>query len=242
MEKEVFDIKMENKKIMEENKNLKDKIKNIEEIITKLQKYINDFNKINKEVNSPEDNKIWNEFKLISSIIRKDEFNTIKTTIEERMNKKIKEIKKLYQATVDGESGTTFHEKCDNIHNTLVLIESAGNRRFGGFASECWKSDNHIYDNKCFLFSLDKMKIYLPKKNNHYNICNYKREGPNFSYKGKLCIMVGENVIKNKELKTYESNNCFGDLFDNDKNALSEDGQSNGIYAKEYEVFQIIFE
>ena len=116
---------------MEENKNLKDKIKNIEEIITKLQKYINDFNKINKEVNSPEDNKIWNEFKLISSIIRKDEFNTIKTTIEERMNKKIKEIKKLYQATVDGETGTTFHKKCDNIPNTLVLIESAGNRRFG---------------------------------------------------------------------------------------------------------------
>ena len=52
----------------------------------------------------------------------------------------------------------------------------------------------------------------------------------------------GRKCYKNKELKTYESNNCFGDLFDNDKNALSEDGQSNGIYAKEYEVFQIIFE
>ena len=233
---------MENKKIMEENKNLKDKIKNVEEIINKLQKYINNLNKINKEVKSSEETNIWNYIKQVSNIIRKDEFNMIKKATEERMNKKIKKIKKIYQATVDGENGAIFHQKCDNIHNTLVLIESAGNRRFGGFASECWKSDNNSnVDNKCFLFSLDKMKIYLPKMNNHYNICNYKEKGPNFSYNGQLCIVIGQNPIKNKRLSTNESDNVYGDLFNYDKNALSEDGQFNGIYSKDYEVYQIIF-
>ena len=31
-------------------------------------------------------------------------------------------------------------------------------------------------------------------------------------------------------------------MFNGDKNALSEDGKYNGVLAKEYEVFQIIFE
>jgi hypothetical protein len=158
------------------------------------------------------------------------------------MYKNIKEIKKLYQATVDGGSGEIFHKKCDNIPNTLVLIESAGNRRFGGFASECWKSNEWDNDSKCFLFSLDKKNIYLPKNNKSYTIYHYKDEGPKFAYCGHYCLCIGNNAIKNSELKTYESCQAFGDLFNNDKNALSEDGDFNGIYAKEYEVFQIIFD
>ena len=42
-----------------------------------------------------------------------------------------------------------------------------------------------------------------------------------------------------KNLRTYENN--FKEFFDNEENALSEDGNYSGIYAKEYEVFQIIF-
>ena len=85
------------------------------------------------------------------------------------------------------------------------------------------------------------MRIYLPKNNNYYSICNYSDEGPNFSFNGNICIMLGSNPIKNKELKTGESHKIYGELFNDDKNALSEDGQYKGIYAKEYEVFQIIF-
>ena len=40
-------------------------------------------------------------------------------------------------------------------------------------------------------------------------------------------------------LKTYEKK--FIDIFENDGNALSEDGNSLGNYAKEIEVFQVIF-
>ena len=85
----------------------------------------------------------------------------IESAIKQRMNKEIREIKKIYQATKDGGDSNIFHKKCDNIPNTLTLFKSAGKRRFGGFASECVKSNYSINpDKNCFLFSLDKKKIY----------------------------------------------------------------------------------
>ena len=85
------------------------------------------------------------------------------------MNKKIKEIKKLYQASLDGGEPSIFHKKCDNIPNTLVLYKTKGNRRFGGYVSECWKSKGKfILDEKCFLFSLDREKFYFSKNGNYF--------------------------------------------------------------------------
>ena len=218
-EKNLF-LEEEIKDIKKENKNMKD-------IIIKFEEYILE-NNINK----------------ISNIIKDDEFIIIKKEIEERINKKIKDFKKLYQATIDGGEAINFHNKCDNIPNTLILIESAGNRRFGGFASLCWGSPiwSSNYDKNCFLFSLDKKKIYPPKNNNYYEIVSRKKEGPNFSLNSTSCLSIGENAIKYKGLKTNESETrIFDDLFNNDSNALSEDGKFDGINAKDYEVFQIIF-
>ena len=65
--------------------------------------------------------------------MKEDEQNFIFTEIENKMNKRIKKVKKLYQATIDGGDSMTFHSKCDYIPNTLVLIKSEGKRRFGGF-------------------------------------------------------------------------------------------------------------
>ena len=155
------------------------------------------------------------------------------------MNTDIKNIKKIYQATKDGGDAETFHKKCDNIPNTLVLYKSAGNRRFGGFASECWKAtNNYIADKNCFLFSLDKKKIY-PPKNNYFQIDLYSYNGPSFLNTGIYCIQLRNDALKNSSLKTNE--NIFKDIFDGERNALSEDGNWAGVYAKEYEVFQIQF-
>lgn len=65
--------------------------------------------------------------------MRDDERNMIFSEIENKMNKKIKQLKILYQATIDGGDHEIFHLKCDNFANTLVLVISKGNRRFGGF-------------------------------------------------------------------------------------------------------------
>ena len=173
--------------------------------------------------------------------MEKNEFDMIYSAIKERMNKEIKEIKKLYQATKDGGDSETFNKLCDGISNTLVLYKSAGNRRFGGFASLCWNSESGpISDKNCFLFSLDKKKIYY-SKNNDLQIVIDACDGPSFvDFYSIYIIEIDGNALKEKGLKTNEID--FKYIFCGDENALSEDGKHKGVYAKEYEVFQIIFE
>ena len=244
--KKLSGLVQENQKIKEENEILKKEIQIIKGEINTLK----DNNIKMEEANKKYENKINNLEEIINQlkydligftiIESKSEFDMIESAIKQRMNKQIKGIKKIYQATIDGGDPEIFHKKCDNIPNTLTLFKSAGKRRFGGFASECIKSDKKIIEDKnCFLFSLDKKKIYPPKGNN-YKIDNYLYKGPNFIYQGSYCILIdSKNAITNKTLKTYESGHK--DIFENDPNALSEEGKGEGIYAEEYEVFQILF-
>ena len=232
-----------NMNLVEENNNIKIRIKSLEE----ENKYIKDelnkcINYIKNLKNKPEEKKeeimIINQ-KINSSIMESEEYEMIKSAITERIQKDIKEIKKLYQATVDGSDASNFHKLCDNIPNTLILIKSAEDRRFGGFTSECWESSiKRKNDKNAFLFSLDKKKIYKNKNFSYSIYCN-SLSGPCFGYGNT--IKIGKNVIKEKTLKTFESNPECSYEFDGDSNALSEDGKNEGIFAKEYEVFQIIF-
>jgi len=177
-----------------------------------------------------------------STILKNTEFDLIHLAIKSRLDKEVKELKKLYQATIDGDGPINFHSRCDNIPNTLVLIKSAGNRRFGGFASETWESPkNSIFkdDKNAFLFSLDKQKIYSYKYDGKALRCN-QMHGPCFGNNATLGI-IG-NAIQEKKLYTYESGKEISYNFYGDKNALSEDGKSDMIGVSEIEVFQVIFE
>ena len=225
-------LKEENKTIKKENMNIKDRIKNLEDIILSIKEETIKVNNKNEKISFP--------ISINSAIMENNEFAMINSTIKLKMNKEIKEIKKLYQATRDGDEPFIFHEKCDNIANTLVLYKSAGNRRFGGFTSECWTSKEETkLDKNSFLFSLDQKKIYPPDNNNYYQIECYPDEGPNFINDGHYCIQIRENPLKKKSLFTNEKGHK--EMFNGEINALSEDGSFNGIYSKEYEVFQIIF-
>ena len=231
-------IKEENKKMKEENENIKNRITNLENIINSSKNDIIEIKDNNNRINSEDGIK-----NLINSIIMKtkDEFDMVASAIKQKMNKEIKEIKKLYQATKDGEGDPAiFHQKCDNIPNTLVLYNSAGNRRFGAFVSICWKTEGvRTIDKNCFSFSLDKKKIYYGKNKDNYEIAYYKKEGPNICMNNFLTICITGNPLKTPCLRTGE--NRFKNIFGESDNALSEDGKYKGIYAKEYEVFQIIF-
>ena len=208
----------------------------------------------------------YTKFNEKSVIMKEDEFNFIKPVIEVKINKRIKELKKLYQATVDGDSAQMFHSKCDEVPNTLVIIKSAGNRRFGGFTTIRWSSPesySYNYDKSAFLFSLDKQKVYpfigrenySHKEDRKYAIGKKDNSGPIFGgsmiYNSKrkeytmentFDISIGSNCIKEKSSYTYESNrnSCYD--FKKDNNALSEDGKKGKIYIADYEVFQVIFE
>ena len=67
----------------------------------------------------------------------------------------------LYKATIDSDKAAVFHKKCDGAENSLVLIKSANNKRFGGYTSCSWEGNSiEKKDENAFVFSLDKMKIY----------------------------------------------------------------------------------
>ena len=223
-------IEKELKELKEENKELKKRIEILENEMKEIKKILNpDFN-INRI-------KIGNK----SVIMKENEFDLIHLAIKSRLNKEVKELKKLYQATIDGDGALNFHSRCDNIPNTLVLIKSAGNRRFGGFTSTQWSSSSSGEfkdDPNAFLFSLDKQKIYSYKKDGKA-IYNRKDLGPSFG--NGLTIWIGQHGIQEKHLYTLESSSSCSYNFNGDNNALAEDGKGSYIYAAEYEVFQVIF-
>ena len=188
----------------------------------------------NKKINTLKENlNKLNEVNDKSVIMNYDERIMIFAEIESKMKKKIKEIKKLYQATIDGGDPINFHSKCDNIENTLVLIKSEGFKKLGGFTPIPWKSNGNNKDDpssNSFIFSLDKQKIYSLKQG-WYSVYHDKSNGPSFGYD----IKMEGNPLKEKTLFTKKwSYDYRGDnypLLDN----------SNKIKALEYEVFQIIF-
>lgn len=218
---EINYLKEELKKIKEENNNLKEENTKIN---NKLEEYILTFSqKENIDCNS--------------TILKNEEYDMIFSAIKTRIKKRIKKILKLYQAKEDGGDPSIFHKKCDNIPNTLTLIRSGGNRRFGGFTSEIWNHSEKGWknDNNAFIFSLDKKKIYQ-YKNDGKAIFTKNNCGPCFGFGHDIGI-VGD-PIKGKNLKTFKSSSSY-DYSEN--SALSEDKYYNGVYALDYEVFQIIF-
>ena len=172
-----------------------------------------------------------------SVIMEENEHELIYSAIKERLNKDVKEIKKLYQATVDGFKPQIFHSKCDNIPNTLVLIKSEGNRRFGGFTTCKWTSSLYGepgYDENTFLFSLDKKLIY-PHTGEGRAIFSKGECGPIFG--GACDIYVKDYIF-------YTNESCTTTIYFNyngDKNALSESGNARKEYYTELEVFEVIF-
>ena len=131
-------MKEEKKKSLEEIKNLKNELEVMKSRLKTIEEKNDNENKSLKdeienlkkslELINKKDKIVFN-----SSIMKENEFDLIKKVIESRVYKKVLSINKIYQATINGESSSKFHSKCDGISNTITLIKSAGNRRFGGF-------------------------------------------------------------------------------------------------------------
>ena len=193
--KEIIDIHNKDiNSLKKENEQLKNEIINLKNQNESLIEQINKINIILNPLNKSSDIDI----SKLSVIIEKKDYNFIKEAIENTMKKKIKELKKIYQATIDGGKPSSFHKKCDGIYNTLTIIKSESNKKFGGFSKENWETLNWISKNgnNSFLFSLDKQKIY-PNINSEIGIWCNKISGPSFGYDEML---INGNSIKEKKL------------------------------------------
>lgn len=212
------------KNLETENEILKNKINEIQNSLDILQ------NKYNEESLLK-----WMDFpsKILNN---KKELDLLIYPIQSKENKKVKNFKKLYCASIDGESATDFHKNCDGKFNTLVLIQTPDERRFGGFTHENWKSGSN-YEPNTFLFSLDLLKIY-PRKENGYSILFYSSTGPVFG--GDNEIRLGDKCLSTKSFSIKNTSKNFD--FYGIKNPFCNYKDDEKIQIIDYEVYEVIFE
>ena len=254
IEIELFPVKKDMnsniKELYQELISIKRRITDNEEL-TKLKKEINELKNDNKVLisiieNQKNDIKILKDslFNLMnkSVIMGDDEKSALLKEIEKKTSKKVKQLNKIYQATIDGGKPINFHNKCDNIPNTLVVIKSEENKRFGGFTPIPWKTEgNYADDNetKTFIFSLDYEEISLLKEFDKNAVYHYKDYGPCFGYKPDIGIMGNPLIEKKLRLSHWKHDSKEN----KNKNIQLIDNQETGyIKALDYEVFQVIFD
>ena len=157
------------------------------------------------------------------------ELDEISSRIQRILSKKIIKYRVLFRSNIDGDLASTFHEKCDKIKNTLILIKASANKRFGGFTTQTWDGEDiNKKDENCFIFSIDKMKVYDIIEGQNAINCNPDL-GPVFINQIKLLDQFftqgGTTGKKGKNFKTLED-------FE-----ITEGAEKFGV--KEVEVYQI---
>ena len=175
--------------------------------------------------------------KLNSKIfLSDDEYNMINEHIIfiERIKSKKTKWTKIFSSSEDGDSAETFHQKCDNIEGTVILIKTKKYKRFGGYAKKKWNHSNGSFanDSKAFLFSLTTMDIFNRNENGN-EIKGDKDSGPWFGSGPDFQIInkwFSNNSTHNKKCFSYPQNVNF---------PLAE---NNNFLVKELEVYKIEFE
>ena len=96
----------------------------------------------------------------------------------------------LYRKSRDGDKALAFHQKCDNIRGTLIIIKTKEGVKFGGYTNESWEGNGvSKTDNTSFIYSLKSNRTYDIKKNNYAIYCN-PNYGPCF---GNINVTFGIN-------------------------------------------------
>ena len=117
---------------------------------------------------------------LLNGIVKKySEINNVVNKIQEKLKKGVK-FKIAYKATELGDRASIFHQKCDSLDMSLIIIETVKGIRFGGFTMRPWEGNCvQKVDNEAFVFSIDKKKIYEVITNEPAMGC-YPKFGPVF--------------------------------------------------------------
>ena len=174
-----------------------------------------------------------------SSIINYDDYNFILNRIKEDeifKNKSIK-FKLLYKATKDGDSQNTFHQKCDGISNTLTIVHTTQNLKFGGFTTAKWNNqDREEKDDHAFCFNLNNKKIFNIIKGKNA-IKGYKVNGPGFSWN---IFYINDNCLKSGGNCNDKSNNCVN--YDNQSYDYEINNGKTFFGILDYEVHELFFE
>ena len=206
---------------------LEKKVNNLENEVNNNKKKIDELYSFKQEYEILKKNEIKNNNNFMfdkSNIIKKDEQDLILSWLE----KKPKKFELLLDSTIDGDSTSTFYNKCGKKFPTIVFIKTTDGNRFGGYTSQIWPLlNNYGKDDKSFLFSLDlkskykciKLEWAIYSDNNYfsfgnniyiYNNCtnnqNSYLSGPTTSYSipNNNELNRGKNNFTVKSYEVYE--------------------------------------
>ena len=206
---------------------LKNENNNFKEKINKIENDIKDLLQFKKDI--METNSISIDSNIINNNISYKK--SLKNWINP--NQSIK-LELLYRLTKDGDSISTFHNKCDNISPTLVLAESLDGYKFGGYTTCTWDiKGSEKKDGETFLFSLNKNQKFVKKFNQHNNRNIYSGNsnyGPLFGFYD-LYFYNSMKICYSYKGSQYS--------FLNDKDLANN--KDDSFEVKEVEVYKLIF-
>merc|ERR1712150_69099 len=120
-------------------------------------------------------------------------------------------FKLLYRATEDGFNAKNFHKKCDEVKNTLTIIQTTNGNVFGGYTGAAWSSyGGYLNDptSSSFIFSLkNQLNISFKAEciRNQYSIYCSQSSGPSFGGGCDLFISNDSNVNKESHTSNFGS-------------------------------------
>lgn len=227
-DKVLIDLKINELSEKERNKKLFTKIIELENKISEKDKEIQMLKNI---ISKNEKEKI--KINVESNIVTKDDIFFIK---EKLSTFNILSLELLYKCEENNNDiPEIFHKQFDGKKNILVFIETTEGVRFGGFTSIGFNSfSGSTLDNKAFLFSIDKKKIFNVKMNKNAIFCK-SDYGPCFygSYHFNICI-YGNNFTKKACNTSKAKDNSF--YINND---YELNNSKKEFFIKKLEVFQI---
>ena len=204
--------------------NLENKINNLTERIIFLE------NKLEKLESKKEVNLHGTTGKILKT---EEEFKELFSFISGNNER---QFRLLYSPTFDANTKEDFHKNCDNKGSTIVLVETSNGRRFGGFTSLSWKSnDQWVNDPSACIFSFDthkKYKLLLPE----YSYYGGPGYGPHFGLGDQLGFY--NNGGSTGFLDTIHNANFKTKTYDIP--SIEEITLTNTYVMNKFEVYQVI--
>ena len=204
--------------------NLENKINNLTERIIFLE------NKLEKLESKKEVNLHGTTGKILKT---EEEFKELFSFISGNNER---QFRLLYSPTFDANTKEDFHKNCDNKGSTIVLVETSNGRRFGGFTSLSWKSNDQWVNDPCAcIFSFDthkKYKLLLPQ----YSYYGGPGYGPHFGAGDQLGFY--NNGGSTGFLDTIHNANFSTKTYDIP--SIEEITLTNTYVMNKFEVYQVI--
>lgn len=148
-------------KIYWENEELKKKINELQIENKKISNKLEETKKDLEQSGVKKMERINNLFKD-SAIIKNDEKKMKNDWIDPYGEKNITS-ELLFRTSVNGDSASTFHQKCDGKGATITFIKTTNGKRIGGFTMIPWTNAGGAYkeDPEAFIFSLDATQKFV---------------------------------------------------------------------------------